>query len=146
MKTRLIALILAPGAALPTLLPAQLGSFGDIPVEITADGETRFEGGVAVAEENVVIKYGDTHIFCDLAQYNPETREVLLLGQVRIYRDACCNPADRYDITSTAGVPSNVTSYVDPNAPSGTHRYWVTAVGPGINESQPSNSFDWLVP
>jgi len=88
MKTRLIALILALGAALPTLLPAQLGSFGDIPVEITADGETRFEGGVAVAEDNVVIKYGDTHIFCDLAQYNPETREVLLLGQVRIYRDA----------------------------------------------------------
>ena len=26
------------------------------------------------------------------------------------------------------------------------HRYWVTAVGPGISESQPSNSFDWLVP
>ena len=59
----------------------------------------------------------------------------------RIYRDACCSPADRYDQTTT-----NTTSYIDPNAPSGTHRYWVTAVGPGISESQPSNSFDWLVP
>jgi prepilin-type N-terminal cleavage/methylation domain-containing protein len=64
----------------------------------------------------------------------------------RIYRDNCCNPADRYDITTTSGVPSNATSYIDPSAPSGTHRYWVTAVGPGISESQPSNSFDYLVP
>jgi prepilin-type N-terminal cleavage/methylation domain-containing protein len=59
----------------------------------------------------------------------------------RIYRDACCNPADRYDTTS-----GNATTYTDPAAPSGTHRYWVTAVGPGISESQPSNSFDYLVP
>lgn len=59
----------------------------------------------------------------------------------RIYRDACCNPADRYDQTS-----GNQTSYIDPDAPSGTHRYWVTAVGPGISESLPSNSFDYLVP
>ena len=59
----------------------------------------------------------------------------------RIYRDACCSPGDRYDQTTT-----NATSYIDPAAPSGLHRYWVTAVGPGISESQPSNSFDWLVP
>jgi prepilin-type N-terminal cleavage/methylation domain-containing protein len=59
----------------------------------------------------------------------------------RIYRDACCNPADRYDQTA-----DNSTNYTDPNAPSGTHRYWVTAVGPGINESQPSGSVDWVVP
>ena len=64
----------------------------------------------------------------------------------RIYRDSCCTPADRYDVTSTSGVPSNVTDYTDPAAPSGTHRYWVTAVGPGLSESQPSNSFDYLVP
>jgi len=59
----------------------------------------------------------------------------------RIYRDACCSPADRYDATTT-----NTNTYTDPSAPAGLHRYWVTAVGPGISESQPSNSFDWLVP
>jgi fibronectin type 3 domain-containing protein len=62
----------------------------------------------------------------------------------RIYRDDCCDVEDRYNITTT-----NATSWVDPNASAGTHRYWVTAVGsattspPGISESQPSNAFDW---
>jgi LPS-assembly protein len=86
MRNRIIATLLALAAVSPTLLQAQLGGFGDIPVEITADGETRFEGGVAIAEDNVIINYGDTQIYCDQAQYNPETREVLLRGQVRIYR------------------------------------------------------------
>ena len=36
---------------------AQFGSFGDVPVSITADGNTRFEGGVAIAEDNVQIHY-----------------------------------------------------------------------------------------
>ena len=31
---------------------AQFGSFGDAPVEITADGDTRFNQGVAIAEDN----------------------------------------------------------------------------------------------
>ena len=59
----------------------------------------------------------------------------------RIYRDSCCTPADRYNLTS-----SNATNWTDPNATSGLHRYWVTAVGPGLNESQPSNHFDWVTP
>jgi len=64
---------------------AQFGSFGDVPVEITADGNTRFEGGVAVAEDNVQIHYGDYSIYTDYAEYNPDTRDVLLIGNVRIY-------------------------------------------------------------
>ena len=66
---------------------AQFGSFGDVPIEITADGETRFMGGVAVAENNVVIHYGTISIYADYAQYNPDTRDVLVIGNVRIYRD-----------------------------------------------------------
>jgi len=66
---------------------AQFGSFGDIPIEITADGETRFMGGVAVAENNVVIHYDTISIYADYAQYNPDTRDVLVIGNVRIYRD-----------------------------------------------------------
>lgn len=64
---------------------AQFGNFGDIPVEITADGNTRFEQGVAIAEDNVQIHYGDYSIFCDYAEYNPETRDVLLSGNIRFY-------------------------------------------------------------
>jgi hypothetical protein len=58
----------------------------------------------------------------------------------RIYRDNCCNVADRYD--STTG---NGTSWVDPDPGVGlSHRYWVTAVGPAFNESGPSPRADWL--
>jgi LPS-assembly protein len=66
---------------------AQFGSFTDVPVEIRADGETRFVGGVAVAEDNVQIHFRGTDIYCDYAEYNPETREVLLVGNIRIYND-----------------------------------------------------------
>ena len=59
----------------------------------------------------------------------------------RIYRDTCaagppavCEVADRYDST-----PANGTTWVDPNPGGTTHRYWVTAVGPSLNESEPSN-------
>lgn len=63
------------------------GNFGDVPVEITAEGETRFEGGVAIAEDNVQIHFKDISIYCDYAEYNPDTRDVLLVGNVRIYQE-----------------------------------------------------------
>jgi lipopolysaccharide assembly outer membrane protein LptD (OstA) len=64
---------------------AQFGSFGDKPVEITSDGDTRFENGTAVADNNVQIRYGGVAIYTDHAEYNPDTRDILLLGNVRIY-------------------------------------------------------------
>ena len=57
-----------------------------MPIEINAE-ETRFEGGIAVAERDVVIRYGGTTIYCDYAQYNPDTRDVLVQGNVRIFRE-----------------------------------------------------------
>ncbi len=59
--------------------------FSDAPVKIDAES-TRFEGGLAIAEENVVIRSGDTKMHCDYAQYNPETHDLLLRGNVRIYQ------------------------------------------------------------
>jgi len=62
------------------------------------------------------------------------------LGSVRyfrIYRDHCCDIADRYDSTA-----DNATTWTDPDPGTGSHRYWVTAVGPTLNESSPSNSAD----
>ncbi len=85
MKTRLLLLALLL-AGLPAA-HAQMGGFGDIPIEITAEGETRFLEGVAVAENNVAIHYGPTSIYADYAQYNPETRDILLVGNVRLYRE-----------------------------------------------------------
>ena len=67
------------------LLRAQFGNFGDKPVEITADGDTRFENGTAIADNNVQIHYNGIAIYADHAEYNPDTRDVLLLGNVRIY-------------------------------------------------------------
>ncbi|MGH8046706.1 MAG: LPS-assembly protein LptD [Chthoniobacterales bacterium] len=70
---------------------AQFGSsFGDVPVDITTDpieGETRFENGVAIAENGVQIHYNDVSIYSDYAEYNPDTRDVLLIGNIRIYTE-----------------------------------------------------------
>ena len=68
-----------------TPLCAQFASFGDSPVEITSDGNTRFDQGVFIAEDNVQIHYGQYSIFCDYAEYNPDTRDVLLVGNIRVY-------------------------------------------------------------
>lgn len=85
MKGLLLIALLA--LACPMLGRAQFGSFTDVPVEVDADGETRFENGVAVAEDNVVIRYGNTSIYSDYAQYSPDTRDVFVRGNVRIYRE-----------------------------------------------------------
>jgi LPS-assembly protein len=73
----------------------ELPKFGEFPVEITADGETKFEGGVAIAENHVVIHYGDVAIYCEYAQYNPNTHDILLKDHVRIYRGAYAFVCDR---------------------------------------------------
>src|SRR5947208_10223659 len=57
------------------------------PVEITSSGETTYDNGVATARDNVAIHIGDTDIYGDFAQYNSKTHEVLVRGNVRIYRD-----------------------------------------------------------
>lgn len=73
---------------------AQFGSFADVPIEINAE-ETRIESGIAIAEQNVVIRYGTVLIYADRAQYNPDTRDVLVQGNVRIYREGQLFLTDR---------------------------------------------------
>jgi len=85
MRNRYLSSVLLVLLAGAVCAQAQFGSFGDVPVEITADGNTRFEGGVAVAEDNVQIHYGNYSIYCDYAEYNPDTRDVLLVGNIRLY-------------------------------------------------------------
>lgn len=74
--------------------PAQFTSFGNFPVDLEHQ-EIRFAGGVAIAEHNVIIRYRDTTIFCDYAEYNEDTRDVLVRGNVRIYRDGHTFVGDR---------------------------------------------------
>jgi LPS-assembly protein len=71
------------------------GGFGQSPVEITAEGQTRYEGGVAIAEKHVVIHYGDVAIYCEYAEYNPETHDVLVKERVRLYRGDYAFVCDR---------------------------------------------------
>ena len=72
----------------------QLPKFGEFPVEITA-GETKFEGGIAIAQRNVVIHYGDVAIYCEYAEYNPDTHDVLLKDHIRVYRGDYAFVCDR---------------------------------------------------
>ncbi len=65
------------------------------PVEITATGNTSYQDGLAIARENVAIRTGDCDIYADSAQYNPTTREVIVEGHVRIYREKTLFVGDR---------------------------------------------------
>ena len=71
------------------------GHFGQSPVEITSEGQTRYEGGVAIAENHVVIHYGDVAIYCEYALYNPETHDVFVKERVRLYRGDYAFVCDR---------------------------------------------------
>ena len=82
---RRFLLISALALAFGGVARAQFGNFSDKPVEITADGDTRFENGTAIADNNVQIHYSGIAIYADHAEYNPDTRDILLLGNVRIY-------------------------------------------------------------
>ena len=56
------------------------------PIDITAEGGTNYVNRVAKARGNVNIVTNDASIFCDEAEYNLDTHEALLIGNVRIYR------------------------------------------------------------
>ena len=84
------------GNPLEDLSPSEPGGkFSQSPVEITAEGQTRYEGGVAIAENHVVIHYGDVAIYCEYAEYNPETHDVLVKDRVRLYRGDYAFVCDR---------------------------------------------------
>lgn len=65
-----------------------------LPLEIIS-GDTRYENGIAYARDNVAIHIGDTDIYADSAQYDSQKQEILLDGNVRIYRDISLFVSDR---------------------------------------------------
>ncbi len=74
--------------------PESQGKFSDIPIDIAAE-KLDASGTLATASGNVQISYGATTIFCDEAQYDPTTRDVIAAGNVRIYRDGQVVTAER---------------------------------------------------
>ena len=72
----------------------QFSGFSDVPVEINADS-THVENGIGYADDNVVIGYREIRIYSDHAQYNFDTRDVLVEGNVRIYRGGRIFTGDR---------------------------------------------------
>jgi len=93
MKRWLYALLLMmlPLAA----VRAQLPTFGSMPVDIVNADETHFQEGVAIADGNVIIQYGDTTIYADYGEYHTDTRDVFVRGHVRIYNEGQVFVGDR---------------------------------------------------
>ncbi|CAB4242390.1 Organic solvent tolerance protein OstA [Methylacidimicrobium sp. AP8] len=57
---------------------------GQVPVEINAE-ETHFVGGIATAEGNVVVHYGETTLYADRVSFDNRTRNIFADGNVRVY-------------------------------------------------------------
>jgi LPS-assembly protein len=67
------------------ILPAQEANGEKMPIEITAEGENSYEGGIAHASGNVVVKYGSDIVYADRIMYDAKKREVMATGNVRVY-------------------------------------------------------------
>lgn len=72
-------------ASAPLSPAAPQESSQSLPIEITADGENRYEGGIAYAEGNVVVKHGQDVIYADSVSFDRKSRELMAKGNVRIF-------------------------------------------------------------
>lgn len=86
------ALVLA--AASHSAFAADSHDHAQLPIQIESR-ETSKEGTLAIARGDVVIGVGETTIYCDYAQCDMSTRDVLLVGDVRIYRGEKIFSGDR---------------------------------------------------
>lgn len=84
----------APGTALAQPAP-KLPNFGQMAsegaqktrIQVTADGENRIEDGIAYAEKNVELIYGETTLYCDKLTFDTKNGWAEAAGSVRIYTD-----------------------------------------------------------
>ena len=78
----LSAFLLPPSTFLLAQDPA--GASG--PIDIVSEGGTTYRDRNATASGNVLIQTDDASIYADYAEYNLDSKEALLVGNVRIYR------------------------------------------------------------
>jgi hypothetical protein len=76
------------------LLPFS-GTRGGQPTLEINSVNTSYHGGIAIADTNVVIRYGDATMYCDHAEYNPDSHDIFLKGNVKFYRERYAFFADR---------------------------------------------------
>jgi lipopolysaccharide assembly outer membrane protein LptD (OstA) len=145
-----------PGDLLPPTIPPPStdplgGRFGDAPIDISAD-RMGASGELATASGNVQISFGATTIYCDEALYDPNTRDVIVTGNVRIYREGQLVIAERAvynletkDITAAtsrgSAQPFKYSSTTFQNIP-GSTGYLVKE---GIFTTSDSANPDWSV-
>jgi LPS-assembly protein len=103
------------------LLAAAIETPKNQPIEITSTGQTTYENGLATARDNVAIHIGDTDIYADYAQYNPQKHEVFVEGHVRIYRDVTFYTGERavYNLDTKQIRAEEMRSEYDPYFVSG---------------------------
>ena len=89
-----IGLVSAAFAQQPAGEDDLFGKFSDIPIDIAAE-RMGASGQLSTASGNVQITYGATTIYCDEAQYDPNSRDVIVTGNVRIYREGQLVTAER---------------------------------------------------
>jgi LPS-assembly protein len=88
-----------PGAKQKTsefapLLPFTGAKGGQPPLEINSVN-TYYSGGIAIADTDVVIRFGDATMYCDHAEYNADSHDIFLKGNVKFYRERYAFFADR---------------------------------------------------
>lgn len=85
------------------------------PIQITSL-DTRREGNLAIAQGGVVIAVGENTIYCDYAQYDTESKNVLVSGNVRIFRNGAVFTGDRaiYNLQSKSFMGSAFRSSAGP--------------------------------
>ncbi len=112
-------LILLLGASLAA--GASFEGPGNLPIEINSTGQTTYENGLATARDNVAIHFGDTDVYSDFAQYDSAKRELLLKGNVRIYRGKSLYLGENatYNLDSKAIQATNMRSGTYPYLLSG---------------------------
>jgi lipopolysaccharide assembly outer membrane protein LptD (OstA) len=76
------------------LLPFSETKGGQVPLEINSVN-TYYRGGIAIADIDVVIRYGDATMYCDHAEYNADSRDIFLKGNVKFFRGRYAFFADR---------------------------------------------------
>ena len=127
------------------------GKFSDIPIDIAAE-RMGASGQLSTASGNVQITYGATTIYCDEAQYDPNSRDVIATGNVRIYREGQLVTAERavYNLESKdiiaassrgESLPFKFSSTSFQNIPGGTGYL----VKEGVFTTSDSANPDWSV-
>jgi lipopolysaccharide export system protein LptA len=135
MKSRRTLLVLAAlafaqfsGNQAVAQFPGSDPSAPRAPLQIESRSEVQRIGHLAVAKGDVIISFGDTTIYCDYAQYDQQTRDVMVSGDVRIFRGGKIFAGDRaiYNLDSKK---LNGSDFRAGSGPLMAHAHGFAAVG-----------------